>query len=62
MVLMGDNGVCDEYDEKDLRTHVFDSPDTYAGSDEISPDRLPIINTQIFFGLSARRGARKISL
>ena len=44
MVLMGDNGVCDEYDEKDLRTHVFDSPDTYAGSDEISPDRLPIMS------------------
>ncbi|MBF76254.1 hypothetical protein CMK20_19000 [Candidatus Poribacteria bacterium] len=33
----------DEYDEKDLRTHVFESPDTYAGSDEQSPDRLPIM-------------------
>ena len=33
----------DEYDEKDLRTHVFDSPDTYAGSDEKSPDKLPIM-------------------
>ena len=45
----------DEYDEKDLRTHVFDTPDTYAGSDQLSPDRLPImkdgaikfINTEI---------------
>ena len=32
-----------EYEEKDLRTHVFESPDTYAGSDEQSPDRLPIM-------------------
>tara|TARA_B100000214_G_scaffold159794_1_gene114669 strand:+ start:272 stop:3646 length:3375 start_codon:yes stop_codon:yes gene_type:complete len=33
----------DEYDEKDLRTHIYDSPDTYAGSDEKSPDRLPLM-------------------
>ena len=34
----------DEYDEKDLRTHIYDTPDTYAGSDEATPDKLAILN------------------
>ena len=33
----------DEYDEKDLRTHVYDTPDTYAGSDQEAPDTLPLM-------------------
>ena len=33
----------DEYDEKDLRTHVYDTPDTYAGSDQETPDVLPLM-------------------
>ena len=33
----------DEYDEKDLRTHVYDTPDTYAGSDQEAPDILPLM-------------------
>lgn len=37
----------DEYDEKDLRTHVYDAPDTYAGSDEKSPDKLPLMEDEI---------------
>ena len=34
----------DEYDEKDLRTHIYDTPDTYAGSDEPTPDKIAILN------------------
>ena len=33
----------DEYDEKDLRTHIYDTPDTYAGSDEPTPDKLAVL-------------------
>ena len=33
----------DEYDEKDLRTHVYDTPDTYAGSDQEILDVLPLM-------------------
>ena len=35
--------VNDEYDEKDLRTHIQDTPDTYAGSDSEIDDCLPVI-------------------
>ena len=34
----------DEYDEKDLRTHIYDTTDKYAGSDEATPDKLAILN------------------
>ena len=34
----------DEYDEKDLRTHIYDTPDTYAGSDEPTPDKIAVLN------------------
>ena len=30
------------YEEKDLRTHVYDAPDTYAGGDNKIQDNLPI--------------------
>ena len=29
------------YEEKDLRTHVYDAPDTYAGGDNKIQDNLP---------------------
>ena len=32
-----------EYEEKDLRTHVYDAPDTYAGGDNKIQDHLPIL-------------------
>jgi len=38
---MGEN---EQYEEKDLRTHVYDSPDTYAGGSDSINETLPILN------------------
>ena len=34
----------EEYDEKDLRTHIYDTPDTYAGGADKISEVLPIMN------------------
>ena len=31
----------DEYEEKDLRTHIYENSDTYAGSDQMIKANLP---------------------
>ena len=35
----------DEYEEKDLRTHIYENSDTYAGSDQKIKAMLPIMKT-----------------
>ena len=39
----------DEYEEKDLRTHIYETTDTYAGSDQLIKTNLAILkNNKIF--------------
>ena len=33
----------EEYEEKDLRTHVYDAPDTYAGGPDLIKGTLPVL-------------------
>ena len=35
------NKTNDEYEEKDLRTHIYENSDTYAGSDQMIKANLP---------------------
>ena len=42
----------EEYEEKDLRTHIYDTTDTYAGSDQLIKATLAIM----------KEGDKKISL
>ncbi len=34
----------DEYEEKDLRTHIYENSDTYAGSDQMIKAPLPMMD------------------
>ena len=36
----------EEYEEKDLRTHIYETTDTYAGSDQLIKSELAIIRNE----------------
>ena len=36
----------EEYEEKDLRTHIYETTDTYAGSDQIINGNLSIMKEE----------------
>lgn len=38
------SNVTDEYEEKDLRTHIYENSDTYAGSDQMIKAPLPMMD------------------
>ena len=40
------NKIEDEYEEKDLRTHIYETTDTYAGSDQLIKSELTIIKDE----------------
>jgi DNA topoisomerase-2 len=42
--MVGGNKVQDEYEEKDLRTHIYENSDTYAGSDQMIKAPLPMMD------------------
>ena len=40
---MTKNEIEEEYEEKDLRTHIYETTDTYAGSDQLIKASLAVI-------------------